>query len=267
MNYLLKKLILKKRFLSALIIFLAVSILLSSCKTINVASYNKIQKRKYTKGFYVKNYSKSKEEVFEKNDYKTDSEKRSFDNIQMFACRDTNMLLASKESDIGMIINQSKRFWYINNLQVKEKNATTENHTDSNKKIHEITKKSDRHPISLSVKNSDTSTQQQKGIGGVFGFFFSLIGIIFIGSGILGLIFSASELFTRPPSGYVGRHLAQIDGWTYAGFFLGLIDVIGWALLLTFLFISGFATAGFIILIIQGILALAAVLAYILLEN
>lgn len=262
MNYLRKKLILKKRFLSSLIIFLAVSILLSSCKTINVASYNKIQKRKYTKGFYVKNDSKSKEEVSKKNDYKTDSEKRSFDNIQMFACRDTNMLLASKESDIGMIINQSKRFWYINNLQVREKNATTENHTDSNKKLHEITKKSDRQPISLSVKNRDTSPQQQHGLGGEFGFFFSLIGIIFIGSSILGLVLSISDFFSNP-SDFGGG----VDGWTYASFFLGLIDVIGWALLLTFLFISGFATAGFIILIIQGILALAAVLAYILLEN
>jgi hypothetical protein len=178
---------------------------------------------------------------------------------------DTNLLLASSNSDIGSIVNLSKRIWFSKTNQPERENTTTESKAGSEKKnnlirnIFYVSRSGNRSGVK--ENDPDLQTGQKKGLGGIIGFFFSLLGMILFGFGILGVIISISDFFTS------AKHLGGADGWTYAALLLGLFDIIGWAVLLTFLFISGFTTAGLILVIIEGVLALAAVIAYLIISN
>jgi|WetSurMetagenome_2_1015567.scaffolds.fasta_scaffold104599_2 hypothetical protein len=247
----------KKHLLSKFLILIAFSFLISSCNTLNVATDSKIQKRKYTKGFYVRNDGASIKTVARKNqEVKADTKKKSADIFKMISSQDSNVFIASKELNIGLIVNLSKRYGFFNINQPNKKNASAENHTDSDLKDHKNTERVTRsHSAQLPEKNNNISSQSQRGIFGVLGFILSLLGLVLIFSGIVGMILCASEVFSGSTDAF-----SRADGWSIAGFILGVVDVVGWALLLAFLFVSGFITAGLIILIASVVLSALAVL-------
>jgi hypothetical protein len=220
-----KKKMLKKLHFSAIAVIL-ILVMVSSCKTSNdVASNKLIQKRKYTKGFYVNSHKRDKSKPAKTTvSYSKNEIEKELINDKLTS----DLIVFNEEiqkSDTQKNSKKKQKYSDEEKIQITLKGLINESNEITNKKFAKINKKIARIFTQQDppVRNMTPAVRKLEVLG-LIGFFSGLIGIF-----VAGLLFGSAAIilgiislnkFSRKPGMYKGK------GWAIVGLILGIIGLI-----------------------------------------